>query len=71
MGPCCAGSALPPRHLPIHDLSRARLLGHPAPIQAVLPHERLNSAATLGKDGSLLLWQLRPLQPLIRLQHPK
>ena len=64
------GSALPPRHLQIHDLAKLRTLSHPEPIQAVLPHEQLNTAATLGLDGSLLLWQLQPLLPLTRLQAP-
>ena len=65
-----SGTALPPRRLQIHDLSSRELLGHAAPVQAQLPHQRTGTAATLDAGGGLLLWQLQPLQPLIVLQAP-
>lgn len=64
------GNALPPRRLQIHDLSTQELLGHAAPIQAVLPHKGMGTAATLDTDGRLLLWQLQPLRPQTVLQAP-
>lgn len=68
---CYTGSALPPRHLQIHDLKEAQLLGHASPVAAVLPNTRQNSAASLGTDGSLLIWRLTPLQPLHSLSPPR
>ncbi|BDA47164.1 probable DmX-like protein 2 at C-terminar half [Coccomyxa sp. Obi] len=69
--PTSPGSALPPRHLQVHDLTQMDLLGHPTAVQAVLPSEGLNSAATLGEDGRVLLWRLSPLKPLQSLTLPR
>lgn len=66
-----AGSALPPRHLQVHDLMQADLLGHPTAVAAVLPSERVNSVATLSDDGRVLLWRLSPLKPLQSLTLPR
>ncbi len=68
---CMAGSALPPRHLQVHALTQTELLGHASPVSAVLPNEGLNSVASLGSDGSLFIWRLSPLQPLLSLTLPR
>ena len=60
----CAGSVLPPRHLPAHALVEWQLLAHAKHVVLIQAQESHNLCATLDKSGVLLVWQLNPLQPL-------
>ena len=73
-----AGTALPARHLRLHNLSHANLLGHRYAIKALATHLSAGLAASLAPSrrgpqrfleggwtaSGLLLWSLSPLRPL-------
>lgn len=57
-------SALPPRQLPLRDLTFQSIRGHADPIVQLCTHPSQPVAITVDKYGDPMLWSLSPLNAL-------